>query len=304
MFEAGPQALQNTLKAVMMSHRLNPTLKIACFMLVLGGCATSMQAWQPGAVKTRGAFEMLQLDGEGQGKEREVIFQTLKKQIGENPYFSLVDFTKSGVFMDFHEEGVWVRNEQLPLTQGPNLLASGRGGLARPNGAGKGGSARRPQYVGIVGITVTLVDNDGRILLDERPYTAEAQVEKEEELDRVRALAAQRVVAQFIEDIQPRVVERPIRFDESLSEHDEAIEYAETGRLKIAGVLLRAQWQQHPENPTCIFNLAVIRDLLGDPEEALFLLDGLPADYRTNEVAEFRNQLRSRASEKSSADSK
>lgn len=304
MFEAGPQALQNTLKAVMMSNRLNPTLNIACFMLALGGCATSMQAWQPGAVKTRGAFEMLQLDGEGQGKEREVIFQTLKKQIGENPYFSLVDFTKSGVFMDFHEEGVWVRNEQLPLTRDQIYLQVDVVDWRVRTVPAKGGSARLPQYVGIVGITVTLVDNDGRILLDERPYTAEAQVEKEEELDRVRALAAQRVVAQFIEDIQPRVVERPIRFDESLSEHDEAIEYAETGRLKIAGVLLRAQWQQHPENPTCIFNLAVIRDLLGDPEEALFLLDGLPADYRTNEVAEFRNQLRSRASEKSSADSK
>ena len=71
--------------------------------LLLMGCATQMKAWEPGQVSTRGAYELLQLDGEGLEKEREVVYGALKSQIDASAHYKIIDFTKSGVFLDFHE---------------------------------------------------------------------------------------------------------------------------------------------------------------------------------------------------------
>ena len=216
----------------------------------------------------------------------------LKAQIDQSPHYKIIDFTQSGVFLDFHENGVWVRNEELPLTRDQVYLQIDVVDWRVKTQQNESTVTQEPQYIGIVGITATVVDTDGKILLDEKPYTAQAKSEKEQDLNKVRAMAAKRAVTLFVDDLRPMVVERQVAFDRSNPDHAEAIAFAEKGALQVAGVLFRNHWQQNPDHPVCIYNLAVIRDLLGDPEEALFLLDGLSGDYRKNEIVNYRKKLR------------
>ena len=271
---------------------------------LMGGCASQMKAWEPGSVSTRGAYEMLQLDGEGLEKEREVVYGALKSQIDNSPHYKIIDFTKSGVFLDFHENGVWVRNEELPLTRDQVYLQIDVVDWRVKTEPNENTVNQEQQYIGVVGITATVVDTEGRILLDEKPYTAQAKSEKEQDLNKVRAMAAQRAVTLFVQDLQPVVVDRQIDFDRTHADHAEAIAFAEKGELQVAGVLFRNHWQQNPDNPVCIYNLAVIRDLLGDPEEALFLLDGLSGKYRKNEIATYRKNLRAQLGQRTPASQK
>ena len=239
-------------------------------VLLLMGCATQMKAWEPGPVSTRGAYEMLQLDGEGLEKERGVVYGALRAQIDANPYYKIIDFTKSGVFLDFHENGVWVRNEEMPLTRDQVYLQIDVVDWRVKTESSEAAMNQETQYIGVVGITATVVDTDGRILLDEKPYTAQAKSENEQDLNKVRAMAAQRAVTLFVEDLRPMVVDRQIDFDRKHADHAEAIAFAQEGELQVAGILFRNHWQQNPDDPACIYNLAVIRDLLGDTEEACF----------------------------------
>ena len=264
-------------------------------ILLAAGCASPIIAWQPGNVSTRGAYEMLHLDGEGLEKEREVVYASLKSQIEKNPHLSLVDFTTSGVFLDFHENGVWVRSEKIPLSRDQVYLqidvVDWRVKTERVDPVIDQGT----RYVGLVGITATLVDSDGEILLDEKPYTAQTEPVDEKDLEKVRVFATQQVVALFLADITPKSVEREVIFDDSDPNHQEAISMAKEGRLQAAGVLFRMHWQEDPKNPACIYNLAVVRDLLGDTHEAILLLDALPAGYQEGQIAAYRNRLQERA---------
>ena len=42
------------------------------------------------------------------------------------------------------------------------------------------------------------------------------------------------------------------------------------------------------QNQAVIYNFALVRDLLGDTQEALFLLEGLPMNYRMQDIHAYK----------------
>jgi hypothetical protein len=262
----------------------------------LTGCQTHVMGWTAGPVSTNGAHRFFLIDGEGLEKDRQIVYQTLNKQLLENNYFSLSDVTQSGVYLDFHKDGVWVRNKKDVLGRTDMYLqidiVDWRVKTEPVDPVLKQG----PSYVGMVGITVTLVNRDGEIVLDEKPYVAQALAQSTAEVENVRAKAAVLAVAQFVADISPIQEKREVEWDNSDKTQKKIIKKAEAGHLKEAGAELRKRWQRDTAHVATIYNLAVVRDLLGDPQEALFLLEGLPSNYRNQHIQSYKRLLNERLS--------
>ena len=70
----------------------------------------------------KGRTHFFLIAGEGLEKDRQIIYDALSKQLSENYFFSVVDGTRSGVYLDFHENGVWVRNEKSALNRSEMYL--------------------------------------------------------------------------------------------------------------------------------------------------------------------------------------
>ena len=262
--------------------------------MLFSGCQSHVMGWKPGPVSTQGAHQIFLIDGEGLEKDRQIVYQTLNKQLLANRYFSLSDVTQSGVYLDFHENGVWVRNQNVLLARTEMYLQIDIVDWRVKTEAVDPVVNQGPSYVGIVGITVTLVDRDGQIVLDEKPYVAQALAQSTAEVEKVRAKAAVLAVAQFVADISPIQEKREIEWDNSDKSQKAVLDMAENGNLKEAGAELRKRWQQAPKSVPTIYNLAVVRDLMGDPQEALFLLEGLPVSYRRQHIRAYKQRLSER----------
>lgn len=271
-------------------------LPLALIGLCIIGCQSHVMGWAPGPVSTHGAHQLFLINGEGLEKDRQIVYQTLNKQLLANRYFSLSDVTQNGVYLDFHENGVWVRNEKELLGRTDMYIQIDIVDWRLKTEPVDPVVKQGPSYVGIVGITVTLVDRDGEIVLDEKPYVAQALAQSTAEMETVRAKAAVLAVAQFVADISPKPLERKVEWDSSDPTQKSLLKMAKNGNLKEAGSQLRKLWQQSPKNVPVTYNLAVVRDLLGDPQEALFLLEGLPLAYRRQHVQTYKKALAERLS--------
>ena len=278
-------------KGILACALLGPCL---VYVLIMGGCARYATAWLPGPVKIQGAHTFFLIAGEGLEKDRQIIYDALSKQLSENYFFSVVDGTRSGVYLDFHENGVWVRNEKSALNRSEMYLqidiVDWRIKTKPAASDGKSGS----QYLGVVGLTMTLINRDGDIVLDEKPYVAQAIATETAEVETIRAKAAVQAISQFVKEITPTPVKRKVFWDESDSSLDDILTMAQEGNLTQASRLLRQRWHKDYRNQAVIYNFALVRDLLGDTQEALFLLEGLPMNYRMQDIHAYKIKLKTR----------
>ena len=267
-------------------------------VLVSASCQRYATAWVPGPVQIHGAHTFFLIAGEGLEKDRQIIYQTLSKQLSDSYFFSVTDGTLSGVYLDFHENGVWVRNEKNALSRSEMYLQIDIVDWRIKTEAMDPVLKQGPRYVGIVGLTVTLINRDGDIVLDEKPYIAQAVAADTSEVETVRARAAVLAVAQFVNDIRPTPRQTKVFWDESDKSLKKILAMAQTGELKKASRLLRQRWHENYKNQAVIYNFAVIRDLIGDPQEALFLLDSLPPNYAMQDVIGYKETLKDRLDDK------
>ena len=141
---------------------------------------------------------------------------------------------------------------------------------------------------------MTLINRDGDIVLDEKPYVAQAIATETAEVETIRAKAAVQAISQFVKEITPTPVKRKVFWDESDSSLDDILTMAQEGNLTQASRLLRQRWHKDYRNQAVIYNFALVRDLLGDTQEALFLLEGLPMDYRMQDIHAYKIKLKTR----------
>jgi hypothetical protein len=138
-------------------------------------------------------------------------------------------------------------------------------------------------YEGRVGIAVTLVDAEGRVLLDGKTYRSylerrQSDLRSAERLPseypaQVLNLAAREVVREFLQDVTPRSERVRIALDDEDEKQRHLLDQARNGQLPRAMEQLKAYSEQHPGNASALYNLGVMHEASGHPREALEFYD-------------------------------
>jgi hypothetical protein len=142
---------------------------------------------------------------------------------------------------------------------------------------------RMKWYEGRVGIAVTLVDAEGRVLLDGKTYRAylerrQSDLRSAERLPseypaQVLNLVAREVVREFLQDVTPRSEKVRIPLDDEDGKQRPLLEQARNGQLPHAMEQLKAYSESNPGNASALYNLGVMHEASGRIHEALELYD-------------------------------
>ena len=194
-------------KGILACALLGPCL---VYVLIMGGCARYATAW-PGPVRNSRGAHIFSYRWRRFRKRSTDNIRRFVETIIRKLFLFVVDGTRSGVYLDFHENGVWVRNEKSALNRSEMYLqidiVDWRIKTKPAASDGKSGS----QYLGVVGLTMTLINRDGDIVLDEKPYVAQAIATETAEVETIiRAKAAVQAISQFVKEITPTPVKRKV----------------------------------------------------------------------------------------------
>lgn len=244
------------------------------------GCATTMsiRSMQPGAVPIGSAKHLVLLGGEGRRSAREFVGQALVQQCRAQGYFS---------FEDRSEEGLSVRiaGRQASVEGGSFTLAPEQAGLridvlewnadsgeqeiTCTDANGQQYLKRVPVMNGHVLLAVTLFEPAGRAFLAETEYEGWASTPTSAPREESIECAARQAIATFLNDVTPMQVVTRVRLDDEDSGQDAFLETASRGGTAQAAHDLEAYFQQNPNNASAAYNLAVLREAMGDFRSAL-----------------------------------
>ncbi|HEX6885917.1 MAG TPA: tetratricopeptide repeat protein [Planctomycetota bacterium] len=249
-----------------------------------GGCATtvSIRSMQPGAVAVGPARELVLLGGEGRRSAREFVGQALVQQCRTMGYFKLSDQSAEG-------HSVHVAGHQASIQNGSLTLGPEQAGLwidvlewnaardeeevTHTSPTGKSVVERVPVMRGNALLAVTLFDPSGRAFLAETEYEGWASVRPDAPREEAIEQAARNAIATLLREITPVQITTRVRLDDEDEGQEAILDTASAGATAQAARDLEAYVQQNPHSASAAYNLAVLREALGDFHGALEMYD-------------------------------
>jgi len=257
---------------------------LALLLPLTAGCATTVaiRSMQPGAVSVGPTDHLVLLDGQGRRSAREFVAHELAQQCRARGYFSVQDRSEEG-----HE--VQIRGRQASVADGEFTLDPHHAGVridvlewnaqrdeeqvSHKNPDGTTRTETVPVLRGNVLLAVTLFDARGHAYLSEAEYegwsTAAPDAQREETIE----TAARSAVVSLLNDITPIQVVTRVRLDDEDEGQKSILEAASSGAVAQAAADLERYLEQDPMNASAAYNLAVLREAMGDFSSALELYD-------------------------------
>lgn len=243
-------------------------------------CATTLaiRSMQPGAVPVGAAKHLVLLGGEGRRSAREFVGQALVQQCRAQGYFSFEDRSEAGL-------EVQVAGRQASVKGGKFTLAPDQAGLrvdvlewnaddedeeiVRTDVNGKQYIERVRVMKGHALLAITLFDSAGRAHLAETEYEGWASTPVSAPRDESIEAAARQAITSFLNDITPMQVVTRVRLDDEDDGQATILETAANGGTAQAAQDLEAYIQQNPNSASAAYNLAVLREAMGDFRSAM-----------------------------------
>ena len=261
------------------------SLALTLALTLTSGCATtvSIRSMQPGVVPVGAARQLVFLGGEGRRSAREFVGQELGQQCRASGYFTFQDRSADGF-------GVRIAGSQVTVDGGGKFaLASEQAGLridvlewnaqqdveevTRTDAGGKRFVERVPVMRGNAVLAVTLFDPAGRAFLAETEYEGWANTSTTAPREESMEAAARVAIASLLNDITPMQVVTRVRLDDEDPGQEACLDTASSGATAQAARDLEVYFQHNPDNASAAYNLAVLREAMGDFRGALEMYD-------------------------------
>jgi tetratricopeptide (TPR) repeat protein len=237
---------------------------------------------EPGAVSIGAARELVLVAGEGRRSAREFIGEALVRGARGQGYFTVTDRSAEGL-------SVRVAGQRASVEGGTLALTPEQAGLRidvlewnaqrdveairRLDPAGKESVEEVPVMRGNALLAITLFDPSGRAILAETEYEGWASVAPDAPRDQAIEQAACAALASFLQDVTPRSVVQRVRLDDEDEGQEAILATAASGATAQAARDLEAYLAERPNNAAAAYNLAVLREAMGDFQPALELYD-------------------------------
>jgi hypothetical protein len=252
--------------------------------LLLPACTTTVpiHSTRPGPVAVGAARHLVILDGSGRRSARETVFLELARQARSDSWFTVDDLSEDGHHVRVAGGSVKVRprfpleEESAGLRIDVHEWAADRTShtLEVENEEGDLEKSTVRGHEGRVVLGVTLFDAWGHALLSEREYEGLATADSDEAgREEVIERAAAEAVSRFLADVTPHSVTQQVRLDDDDAGQQPILQTARDGHLELAARRMETYVEDHPEEPSAAYNLAVLLDALGDRHEALAWYD-------------------------------
>jgi hypothetical protein len=248
------------------------------------GCVTTLaiRSMQPGAVPIGSTKHLVLLGGEGRRSAREFVGETLVQQCRSRGFFSFEDKSEAGL-------SVRVAGRQASIEGGSFKLEPEQAGLridvlewnanrdeedvTRTDPLGKQYTERVPVMRGNALLAITLFDATGRAFLAETEYEGNASTDASAPREESIEAAARQAVASFLNDITPMPVTTRVRLDDEDPGQERFLDAAANGATAQAAHDLELYFQQNPNIASAAYNLAVLKEAMGDFHGALEFYD-------------------------------
>ena len=257
-------------------------LTLVCSLSTACATTVAIRSTQPGPVPVGAAKRLVLLDGEGRRSAREFIGEELVRQSRARGYFTVEDKSEDGL-------SVKVAGRQATIEGGAFTLGPDQVGLridvmewkaerdeqevTRVDVSGKSHCERIPVLRGDALLAVTLVNPAGRAVLAETEYEGTANVDPATPRDDCIEAAARNAIASLLNDITPLQVVIRVRLDDEDAGQENILKTVEAGAIAQAAQDLEAYFHQNPNIASAAYNLAVLKEVMGDSQAALELYD-------------------------------
>lgn len=285
--------VSNTSKALLGLVFLFGSIQVGC------GTTVAVKGWEPSEISTGRAQHIVVTESVGREHARDFVVRSLVTAAEETGYYSIEDQARpDGAHLNFPADGPkiegyavskkgnelflrtdilqWAGDHEVEHVRTRLNQRSANGRLLTNNNSAFR-TRERMMTFGRVVIRASLVDSAGNTIFVSRDFAgASRDVSAPGFLtdDAIIEAAAKDAVNKLLRSITPALVTQKIDLDTSDSSQGAAINLAEEGDLKGAEAeLQRYLDDKSVDNASVRFNLAVIKDALGQYEEALELYD-------------------------------
>jgi len=265
-------------------HRSLICLTASLALTTLSGCATTVaiRSMQPGPVPVGATEHLVLLGGQGRRSAREFVAQELQRQCRDQGYFTVEDHGDDG--LEVHISG-----RQAEIEGGDLVLEPGQAGLridvlewsasrdeqevkhTAPDG--RVTVEHVPVQRGQALLAITLFDSSGHAFLSETEYEGWASLDPATPRDEAIECAAREAVHHFLRDVTPIQITARVRLDDEDENQEPYLDAASNGALAQAAHDLEGYLQQHPNSASAAYNLAVLREAMGDFTGAMQMYD-------------------------------
>jgi len=264
--------------------KLSQSLALTVTLALSSACTTtlSIRSMQPGAVPIGSTKHLVLLGGEGRRSAREFVGQTLAQQCRARGYFSFEDRSEEGL-------NVHIAGRQATIEGGSFALGAEQAGLridvlewnaardeqqvTHTDPLGNQHVETVPVMRGNALLAITLFDEHGRAFLAETEYEGVANTDVAAPRDEAIEAAARQALGAFLNDVTPFSVVTRVRLDDEDSGQEAFLKTAADGATAQAAHDLELYLQQCPNNASAAYNLAVLKEAMGDFHGALELYD-------------------------------
>jgi len=264
--------------------KLCQTLALTFALSLSSACTTTLaiRSMQPGAVPIGSTKHLVLLGGEGRRSAREFVGQALVSQCREHGYLSVEDRSEDGL-------SVRIAGRQATIEGGSFALGAEQAGLridvlewnaARDEAQvtltdplGNQHVETVPVMRGNALLAVTLFDAQGHTFLAEAEYEGCADTDVNAPREESIEAAARQALGSFLNDITPFSVVTRVRLDDEDPGQEPFLKTAADGATAQAAHDLELYFQECPNNASAAYNLAVLKEAMGDFHAALELYD-------------------------------
>jgi hypothetical protein len=264
--------------------KLWQSLALSLVLPLSTGCVTTVaiRSMEPGAVPIGATKHLVLLGGEGRRSAREFVGESLVQQCRARGYFSVEDRSEAGL-------SVRVAGRQASIEGGKFALEPEQAGLridvlewnaardeqdvTRTDPTGRQFVERVPVTRGNALLAITLFDPAGRACLAETEYEGSATTDPSAPREDAIEAAARQAIASFLNDITPFPIVTRVRLDDEDPHQEPMLKAASDGATAQAAHELECYVQENPNIPSAAYNLAVLKEAMGDFRAALELYD-------------------------------
>jgi hypothetical protein len=263
--------------------KLASSLALALTLSLSTGCVTTVaiRSMEPGAVPIGSTKHLVLLGGEAP-QRAQFVGQALIQECRARGYFSVEDRSEEGL-------SVHIAGRQASIEGGKLALEPEQAGLridvlewnatrdeedvTRTDPNGRQSFERVPVMRGNTVLAITLFDPAGRAFLSETEYEGCASTDPSASRDESIEAAARQAIASFLNDVTPSSVITRVRLDDEDPGQETILKTAANGATAQAAHDLERYFQQNPNIASAAYNLAVLKEGMGDFHAALELYD-------------------------------